>query len=239
MWANIGVQQFHLPTRAAQRIAGHIGLVLPDLDQLQERLSSIEPSLKETRFSWSANKDHVAVTCPWGNEFRCYAPGPAFGDMAQGLAYVEFKVAEGAAAAIARFYQDVFEAPACAENNAGDTVARVMIGRNQSIHFRESKEPAMPYDGHHIAIYVANFSRPYRFLKARDLISEDVRNHQFRYQSIVDPDTGQVVFQLEHEVRSLRHPMFERQFVNRDPAQTQRSYRRGRDALIPFRNSSI
>jgi hypothetical protein len=31
MWANIGEQQFHLPTRAAQRISGYIDLVLPDL----------------------------------------------------------------------------------------------------------------------------------------------------------------------------------------------------------------
>jgi hypothetical protein len=47
-------------------------------------------------------------------------------------------------------------------------------------------------------------------------------------------DSGKTVFLLEHEVRSLHHPMFQRFFVNRDPDQTQRAYRRGRDALIPF-----
>jgi hypothetical protein len=235
MWANIGEQQFHLPTRAAQKIPGYIDLVMPDLEGLRERLSSVKGPLKDTQFSWSHSDDHIAVTCPWGNRFRCYESGPDFDDMAQGLAHVEFTVPQGAAAAIAGFYQNVLEATAAVEPDSTHAVARIRIGRNQSLCFRESKEPAAPYDGHHIAIYVANFSRPYHFLKSHDLISEDVRNHQFRFQSIIDVDSGGTVFLLEHEVRSLHHPMFNRHFVNRDPAQAQRNYRRGRDALVPFR----
>jgi hypothetical protein len=208
--------------------------VLPDLDALEERLSSIKPALEGTQFSWSSNQDHVAVTCPWGNRFRCHKSGPAYGDMAQGLAAVDFNVTEGTAAAIAGFYQNVLAAPAKIESDSGHAVAHVDIGRNQSLRFRESKEPIAPYDGHHIAIYVANFSRAYNFLKSRQLISEEVRNHQFRFKSIIEPDSGRIVFLLEHEVRSLHHPMFHRPFVNRDPAQSQRNYRRGRDALIPF-----
>jgi hypothetical protein len=235
MWANIGEQQFHLPTRSAQKIPGYIDLVLPDLEALEERLSSIEAALKNTQFSWCRNQEHLAVTCPWGNRFRCYESGPTFGDMAQGLAAVDFAVPEGTAAAIAGFYRNVLAAPTAVENDSSHAVAHVAIGRNQSLRFRESKEPVAPYDGHHIAIYVANFSRAYHFLKNQQLISEDVRNHQFRFQSIIEPDTGRTVFLLEHEVRSLHHPMFHRHFVNRDPAQSQRNYRRGRDALIPYR----
>ncbi|HET9296717.1 MAG TPA: hypothetical protein VFP18_07490 [Candidatus Binatia bacterium] len=235
MWANIGEQQFHLPTRSAQRISGHIDLVLPDLKALEERLSSVEPALKATQFSWSSNQDYLAVTCPWGNRFRCFESGPAFGDMAQGLAAVDFTVREGTAEAIAAFYQNGLGAPATVETDSGHVVAHVNIGRNQSLLFRESKEPVAPYDGHHIAIYVANFSRPYNFLKTHQLISEDVRNHQFRFQSIIEADSGRIVFLLEHEVRSLHHPMFNRHFINRDPAQSQRNYHRGRDVLIPFR----
>ncbi|MEK7783345.1 MAG: hypothetical protein AAB279_05395, partial [Candidatus Binatota bacterium] len=93
-----------------------------------------------------------------------------------------------------------------------------------------------PYDGHHIAVYVANFSAPYGFLKSRNLIMEDVRNHQFRFKDVVDPNNDMRVFEIEHEVRSLRHPMYHRQLVNRNPEQTQRNYRRGRDALIPSGN---
>jgi hypothetical protein len=154
--------------------------------------------------------------------------------MSLGIPYVEFLVAPGRAASIVRFYDQVLGAPGATESSKGGTVGQVKIGRNQSLLFRETEEPLKPYDGHHIAIYVANFSGPYSFLKKRELISEEVRNHQFRFQDVVDPENGQSLFLLEHEVRSLHHPMFHRFFVNRDPVQSQRHYRRQRDALIPF-----
>ena len=234
MWANVGEQQFHLPTRPPQVIQGHIGVVVPDLDTLKSRLASVEEGLAGTKFRWSVETNHIAVTCPWGNRLQCYPAGPEFGDMALGIPYVEFLVGPGRAAGIARFYDHVMGAPSTAESGDQGTLGRVKIGRNQSLVFRETKEPLVPYDGHHIAIYVANFSRAYGYLKDRGLISEDVRNHQYRFKEIIDPDNGSCVFLVEHEVRSLHHPMFQRFFVNRDPAQTQREYRRERDALIPY-----
>jgi len=236
MWANVGEQQFHLPTRPAQAIDGHIGIVLPDLEALIKRLETVAPELKETQFAWSANEDHVAVRCPWGNQLRCYGPGPAFGDMALGIPYVEFLVGPGKASGIARFYRAVLGAPATLQSDRDGAVAKVSIGRNQTLIFRETSEPLRAYDGHHIAIYVANFSGPYGFLKARGLVSEDVRNHQFRFREIVDPEGGESLFLIEHEVRSLHHAMFNRPFVNRDPEQSARQYRRGRDALVPYSN---
>jgi hypothetical protein len=233
MWANAGEQQFHLPTRQAQVINGFIGIVVPDLEALATRLRGVEEGLRGTKFHWSENADTISVTCPWGNRFRCHEAGPEFGDMKMGIPYVEFLTAEGSADSIASFYRNVMKGPAAVELNGGKT-ARVSIGRNQSLLFRESRETPAPYDGHHIAVYVANFSHPYGELKRRGLITEDVRNHQFRFKDIIDPETGSPAFFLEHEVRSLRHPMFHRFFVNRDAAQTQRQYRRGRDALIPF-----
>lgn len=234
MWANVGEQQFHLPTRPPQVIQGHIGIVVPDLEALKQRLASVEEGLASTRFRWSAEANHVAVTCPWGNRFQCYAASSAFGDMALGIPYVEFLVEPGRAASIARFYDQVFGAPSTTDSKEGRTLGRVKIGRNQSLVFRETEAPLAPYDGHHIAIYVANFSRAYGYLKSRGLVSEDVRNHQYRFKEIIDPENGHGVFQVEHEVRSLHHPMFHRFFVNRDPTQTQREYRRQRDALIPY-----
>jgi hypothetical protein len=234
MWANVGEQQFHLPTRPPQAIDGHIGVVVPDLDALKNRLAAVKEGLTGTQFRWSVEADHLAVTCPWGNRFQCYAAGPAFGDMALGIPYVEFLVAPGRAAGIARFYDQVMGAPSAIESDAQGTLGRVQVGRNQSLIFRETEKPVRDYDGHHIAIYVANFSRPYAFLKKRGLVSEDVQNHQFRFKEVVDPDSDRCVFLVEHEVRSLRHPMFRRFLVNRDPAQTQRGYRRERDAFIPY-----
>ena len=48
------------------------------------------------------------------------------------------------------------------------------------------------------------------------------------------PETGKVLFKIEHEVRSMYHPMFgrERNFVNRNPVQNLQAYSRGRDALV-------
>lgn len=154
--------------------------------------------------------------------------------MALGIPYVEFWTKPGSGERIARFYQEAMQVPSSVHSENGMPVARVEIGRNQWLLFRETSKEIRPYDGHHIAIYVSNFSGPYDFLKRHNRIMEDVRNHQFRFKELVDPDNGQEVFQLEHEVRSLRHRMYHRPLVNRDPTQTQRDYHRGRDGLIPF-----
>jgi hypothetical protein len=234
MWINAGEQQFHLPTRTAQRFSGHVGLVVPELENLEQRLKSLDERLKGTLFAWSRESDHLAVTCPWGNHFRCYAPQDKYGDMELGVPYIEFLVKPGAANGIARFYHEIMHAPSGLESEGNLSTARVAIGRNQWLLFRETNQALLPYDGHHIAIYVANFSGPYNFLNGRALITEDLRNHQFRFKDIVDPKSGEKLFELEHEVRSLRHPLYRRPLVNRNPEQTQRSYRRGRDGLIPF-----
>jgi hypothetical protein len=235
MWINVGEQQFHLPTREPQVIDGHVGLVVPDIEALTARLESIAPALKGSKFSFALNSDHIAVTSPWGNRYRCYSRRPDFGDMTLGIPYVEFSVAPGAMEAILRFYQVALGAPVAIETDAEGTVGKIKVGRHQSLLFRETEKPLAPYDGHHIAIYIANFSAPYAYMKSRELITEEVRNHQFRFRDMVDPSDGSTKFVLEHEVRSLRHPMYHRPFVNRDPAQSQRAYRRGWDAFTPFR----
>ena len=233
MWVNVGEQQFHLPTRSAQVIQGHIGLVVPDIDALENRLASVEEGLRGTQFHWAKEEDAIVASCPWGNRFRCYPAGSRFGDMALGMPYVEFLVASHAVEAIVNFYAKVLNAPVALEFDRGDKVGRVKIGRNQALLFRETRDALAPYDGHHVAVYVANFSRAYDFLRQRGLITEEVRNHQFRFKDFVDLDSGKPVFALEHEVRSLHHPMFGRFFVNRNPAQSQRGYKRGRDAIHP------
>jgi hypothetical protein len=234
MWINTGEQQFHLPTGSAQRFSGHVALVLPELEVLERRLESLRERLKGTQFTWSRDTDHLWVTCPWGNHFCCYPPGEKFGDMALGMPYLEFWVRPGAASGIGRFYQEVMGAPSRLASVGNVPIALVAIGRNQWIVFRETHQQLLPYGGHHIAIYVANFSGPYNFLNQRGLVTEDVQNHQFRFKDIVDPGSGEKLFELEHEVRSLRHPLYHRSFVNRNPEQTQRNYKRGRDGLIPF-----
>jgi len=214
MWINIGEQQFHLPTGQPQVLRGHTGVVVPDLSALKERLASIQGQLSETHFGWSDQGDYVEARSPWANVYRCYAPG-SFGAMRLGVPYVELTVPVGSAAGIQRFYAEIFEAPGRIESNGHATLASIEVGANQTLRFRES-ETVPEYDGHHVAIYIANFSGPYQYLEERNLVTESIRNHQFRFQDIVDPSTGEILFELEHEVRSTRHPGFRRQLVNRD-----------------------
>jgi hypothetical protein len=229
MWVNIGRQQFHLPTGAPQVLRGHTVLVVPDLKALAERLTAVRSKLAQTRFNFIERGDHLLVNCPWGNQLHCHAPAPRFGDLTLGVAGVEFSVRRGAAAGIARFYEEAFATKAIlAPDKASVTIP---VGRSQTIVYRENDAPAPPYDGHHIAIYVADFSGPHRFFKRHDLISEESDAHQYRFQDIFDLETGEKLFEIEHEVRSLTHPLYARPLLNRNPAQSNRKYLRGCDAF--------
>ena len=218
-------------TRDPQVVSGHVGVVVPDLDALQRRLQRVQDKLAGTAFTWSATDGYVAVTCPWGNRLRCYAPGPQFSDMTLGIPYVEVLVKPGTAADIGQFYQEVMQAPATVTAGEQGTVTRVRVGRSQTLIFRETAEDIPAYDGHHIAVYLANFSGPHTFLKRRNLITQESDAHQYRFQAIVSPETGRTLCEIEHEVRSLYHPMYERELVNRNAAQNIRAYARGRDAF--------
>lgn len=233
MWINVGQQQFHLPTGKAQVTPGHVGLVVPDLDALTARLAAVQGRLGGTAFGYSVEDKHVSVTCPWGNRLRCYAAGPQWGDLTLGIVHVEFPVRPGHAEGIARFYETIVGAPATVTGNGAGTATRVRIGQRQELIFRETARESPPYDGHHIAVYIANFSRPHALLKERGLVTEETNDYQYRFQDIVDPESGRPLFTIEHEVRSLTHPMYMRPMVGRNPAQRQAAYLRGRDAFVP------
>ena len=226
MWANVGEQQFHLPTKQPNVLRGHIGVVTPSLDALAERLDSVGPRLAGTRFAWSRQDSFIEATCPWGNRLRCYEPAPEFGAMTVGIPYVEFTAPLGSADGIAAFYDKVMGAPAAVTKGSEGRAAVVDVGQYQHLIFRETAD-VPPYDGHHIAIYIANFSASYAFLAQRGLITEDPRNHQYRFTNIVNPKTDEHLFTIEHEVRGLRHPQFRRPLVNRTVGQYQEPRRVG------------
>jgi hypothetical protein len=231
MWANIGEQQFHLPTRTPQVLRGTIGLVMPDLEALKQRLVAIRPALDGTAFTCAGENGHVAVTCPWGNHFRVHTPGPEFGDMMLGIPYIEFTVPLGTASGIGQFYKEVFHAPYTLTQDMNGALTKVRIGASQCLIFRETPGELPEYDGHHIAVYIANFSGPHAWLQRHNLITEESSEHQYRLVDIVHPETGRKLFTIEHEVRSFTHPMLGREIVNRNPSQNIRSYARGRDAF--------
>ena len=157
MWINAGQQQFHMPTGKPEVLRGVVGFVVPDLEGLKMRLQSTREKLGGTKFACAAEDKYISVTCPWGNRLRFHAPGPEFGDMTLGIPYVEFDVRPGTAVGIAKFYQAAMGAPGTVSFN-GNVSAKVQVGAKQHLIFRETNAPEAEYDGHHIAIYVANFS---------------------------------------------------------------------------------
>ena len=237
MWVNVGSQQFHLPKRDAQVLRGTIGVVVPDLDQLKSRLARLERRYGErlagTAYGCTENDDgSLQVVCPWGNRLRVHGASDAFGGLGLGLPYVDFDVAPGAAAGVARFYDELVGAPATVTQGGAGCRAEVRVGRAQRLCFTETTVAIPDYDGHHIAVYLANFSKPYRALLERGLVTLETNDSEYRFQDIVDLDSGEVLATVEHEVRSMFHPMFGRELANRDAGQSIFSYRQGHDAYV-------
>jgi len=226
MWINVGRAQFHLPARGAQVVRGTTGLVIPDPAALLERLGRVQKDLAETKFSYRETNDGVEVTCPWGNRIRCHAPdADRFGRITLGMPYVECDIPQGTSlAGIARFYREILGGLAGVAEDARGAHAWAVLGDGNKILFRPTAGEQPAYDGHHIQITLADFSGPHKKLLERGLITEESDQHQYRFNDIVDVDTNKVLFTIEHEVRSMRHPLFARQLVNRNPAQTNRAY---------------
>ena len=230
-WINVGSSQFHLPVGAAQVLRGVTGLVMGDLDALLERLQQVAPRLADTAFAFSRDGAQVDVRCPWGNRIRVHAPDPArFGRMALGMPYVEIDVAPGTAARIVHFYRDILAAPATVGQDGCGMYAQVSAGLSTRMLFRETAAALPAYDGHHIQIAVADFSGVHARLLQRGLVSEESNQSQYRFRDITDLQTGEVLATLEHEVRSMRHPMYARELVNREPSITNRHFAAGHEA---------
>eukprot|EP00438_Fugacium_kawagutii_P020199 Skav207616 [mRNA] locus=scaffold1878:131781:134954:+ [translate_table: standard] len=148
-----------------------------------------------------------------------------------GIPYMRFMCPHGTAAAIARFYDDIFCTKAELKKAFNAEECWVPVGASQWIIYREaSVGDEIPYDGYHIAIYINNFVDTYRNLadaiyvaaKERQLVwnnprfpnttydTEDlaVFHTEFRILKLVDPKTGSLICELEHEIRAASHPQF-------------------------------
>jgi len=236
IWLNFGRTQVHMPSRAvppkAERLRGTAGFVVPSLEALAKRLEYAGKEMKRVvgdarAFSYIVKKDCVEATDPWGTRVRCHAPSPEYGPIDLGLAYVDFDVPPGTTEGIARFYNEVMEAPATASKGR----AVVRIGRHQKLMFTETKAKQPEYDGHHIQIYIADFSKSYKWLLERGLITMETDEAEWRFQWIVDPKDGRKLFQIEHETRSMKHRLFNRPLVNRNHGITNMTYVAGSDAF--------
>ena len=232
MWINVGVSQFHLPMGAPEVLRGVIGLVAPDREALLERLTHVRKALAGTKFEFRENNDCVETVCPWGNRIHMHTPDQErFGRIQLGIPYVRFDVRPGTAARIARFYREIIRAPADVIKNGAGPEARVQVGEKQYLYFRETDAPERPYDRHHVQIYIADFSGPHRRLIELGLVTEESDDYQYRFNDVIDLDSREVLFTVEHETRSKTNPMYGRPLVNRNPAQTNIDYKPGHDSL--------
>jgi hypothetical protein len=236
IWLNFGRTQVHMPSRAVpprfEVLRGTAGFVVPSLDDLAKRLEHAGREMDRVtgsrrKFSFTKKNDCIEATDPWGTRVRCHAPAPEYGRTDLGLVYVDFDVPPGTAEGIARFYREVIKAPAAVSKGK----ASVSVGKHQKLHFTETSAPQPEYDGHHIQVYINDFSTPYQWLKERGLVNMETDAHEYRFQWITDPRDGRKLFQIEHEVRSSKHPLFNRPLVNRNHAITNTGYIAGHDAF--------
>lgn len=153
-----------------------------------------------------------------------------------GIDYVEFNCPMGTAEKISLFYDAVLDATTCTSalrgTNDGGKYAIIALGNvdengraDQSLLFRETSQEIPPYDGHHIAIYVgesaADFEQAFRNAETAGIVwvnprfsdkTENIQGarkwKQFRFKDIIDMKTGEKIYELEHEMRSIEHESF-------------------------------
>lgn len=237
LWANIGLQQLHMPMEspAPQRVRGWLAFTF-------RNLGALEANLTARGIGFARRDDHLVIVEPMGlNRILAYENflpdsflGPAStieatadralpGGLAFGLGMREvgFDVPAGAPAKICRFYRHFFDSSAPVLRR-GVSHCSVPIGYHQSLEFRETTGEVEEYDGHHVAVYVNGFLSSFHRFLASGLVWENPRfpqfkyrnesdvlqHHEFRFKDITDVDTGEIVFVLEHEIRSLLHPGF-------------------------------
>jgi len=89
-----------------------------------------------------------------------------------------------------------------------------------------------PYDGHHVQIYVRRILRPVREVAQDGRICEESDQHSNRFKDRADPEP-RAPFHHRAECGSMRHPLFMRPLVNRNPSPSNINYAQGYEAWMP------
>ena len=234
MWINVGMSQFHLPMGTPDVLRGVVGLVSPDRAALLDRLarvrktsSSTAPSSSSARATIASRRSARGATASTSTRRTLSASAASM----LGMPYIRFDVRPGTAEGIARFYREILDAPSQVHKNGAGPEARVQVGEKQYFYFRETDAPETPYDKHHVQIYLSDFSGPYRKLLDLGLITMESNQYEYRFKDVIDLDTKEVLFTVEHETRSQTNPMYGRPLINRNPAATNMDYKPGHDGM--------
>ena len=233
MWINVGRSQFHLPTGKAQTLRGRTGAGDPRSRAAGEAAGERDEGARAARSSPSPSTTTRSRRPARGaTGSSSTSPSERFAGMKLGMPYVEFDVPAGTAKGIADFYREVLRAPW--PSREGQMPRRTSrSGTAQELVFRETEAKLADYDGHHIQVYVANFSQPHKrsWSSARSSPRRATSTSTASTTSSISA-SGKKLFEIEHEIRSMTHPLYARPLVNRNPRQTNRNYVQGRDGWV-------
>ena len=209
-----------------QVLDGHVELWVRELEASRERLQAAGVVPREV-------PEGLEVRCPWGNRLVLREAPPhvveqlgGAGELAGGggatcvgIARVEFRCPLGTVAGIGRFYEEYLGA----EVEHEDGAVHVHAGPSQLLSFRESSDvdpEAYSRDtlrcGYHVCVYVHGWEDARDKVAAAGLVHASERfaeldaaltPTQFRLLRLVDPQTGDLLIELEHEIRSLASAM--------------------------------
>ena len=234
MWINVGMSQFHLPMGTPDVLRGVVGLVSPDRDALLDRLARVRKSkqLDGTKFDFRESNDCVETVCPWGNRIHVHTPDPErFGRIQLGMPYVRFDVRPGTAERIARFYREIsMRRRRCTRTAPGPRRECRSASSSISISARPTRRRS-PTTSTMSRSICRTFSGPYRKLLDLGLITAESNQYEYRFKDVIDLDTKEVLFTVEHETRSQTNPMYGRPLINRNPAATNMDYKPGHDGM--------
>jgi len=221
MGVNVGLQQFHLPRRGKKTPPFHgvIGVVHPDIPGVLERLKLLDQMGKfaNTPYSLDDRGDFVSLTTPFGYKLNLHSEGTLPFLRPLGIVYAEIPVPVGSAGSIGRFYFKVVGAPVSFEKKSEGFTSAVTAGAHQEIRFVERQLD--DYDTHtmHISYHVTHYNNLRNQLREHGSLKGKGQREVFFFDKIYDPDTGENVFTINNEVRSVYHPDFMRVLINRWP----------------------
>ncbi|KAL7577665.1 hypothetical protein ACA910_015177 [Epithemia clementina (nom. ined.)] len=155
-----------------------------------------------------------------------------------GIRFVEVPCPKGKSAAVATFYRELLGCAVWKTATKGDNdndndsmrdCAVVQVGPGVHVVFVEHVDSLIPehsiqaMEGIHICVYVNDFAALYQRLSNRQLIwtnprfrhldscdtwPEALASRTLRFKDIIDLRTGEIILQLEHETRPLRHGQY-------------------------------
>ena len=148
-----------------------------------------------------------------------------------GMPYIRLQCPLGSTEGLAKLYKRVFNTESEFRRGSEGGECWVPIGVGQWLIYQEIAGD-IPYDGYHIAIYVNCFVDAYRAAKELGIVwnnprfpglsynseHDALRHHEFRILKLLDPDSLQLLCEVEHEVRSLSHTGFcAKSWLEQDP----------------------